>query len=118
MKLSKGDFAVFIIVISVALLLYFALNSNSRSANTVLIYEKGTLVAAKNLSENTEIKLAGNIIEIKDGYVFMKEADCKDKLCVKHQPINKAGSIICLPNRVVVEIKGLADVDVIVGGNQ
>ena len=43
--------------------------------------------------------------EIKDGYVTMTEADCPDHLCMKQKRISKTGgTIVCLPNRVVLEI--------------
>jgi len=116
MKLRKGDFAVFAIAIAAALLLYFILHFNNRSANTVMIYENGVLVTTKSLLIDAEIKLAGNTVEIKNGQVFMKDADCKDKICVKHQPISNVGSIICLPNQVIIKTTGFGDVDVVVGG--
>lgn len=56
-----------------------------------------------------EIDIDGtNKLIIKDGMADMIFADCPDQVCVKHEPISKAGeSIICLPNRVVVTIEGL-----------
>ena len=37
----------------------------------------------------------------------MEEADCPDLLCVHQKAISKEGeSIICLPNKVVVTIRG------------
>lgn len=49
-----------------------------------------------------------NVLVIKDGMVDMIMADCPDQICVKHEPISKAGeTIICLPNKVVVTIETL-----------
>lgn len=49
-----------------------------------------------------------NILVIKDGAADMISADCPDQICVKHNPISKAGeTIICLPNKVVVTIESL-----------
>ena len=48
-----------------------------------------------------------NLIYISDGKVFMRDADCKDKICIKQGEISKVGeSIVCLPNKVFIEIKG------------
>ncbi|MGN1187013.1 MAG: NusG domain II-containing protein, partial [Lachnospiraceae bacterium] len=48
-----------------------------------------------------------NKVIIDDGVVWMEEADCPDKLCINQGKISKAGqTIICLPNRVMVTIKG------------
>lgn len=44
---------------------------------------------------------------ISEGKAYMLESDCPDKICVKHRPISRAGEcIICLPNRVLIEITG------------
>lgn len=48
-----------------------------------------------------------NLLVIKDGKASMKEADCPDKICVAHKPICKKGeTIVCLPHKVVVEVRG------------
>ena len=37
----------------------------------------------------------------------MIEADCHDSLCIYQGKISKVGqSLVCLPNKVMVEIKG------------
>ena len=44
---------------------------------------------------------------IQDGQAFIEEADCPDKLCVKHKPISRNGeSIICLPHKLAIRIVG------------
>lgn len=46
-----------------------------------------------------------NIIEIKDGEAYMKEASCPDQLCVDQNEISfDKESIICLPNKVVITV--------------
>ncbi|MEE0954541.1 MAG: NusG domain II-containing protein [Eubacterium sp.] len=46
-----------------------------------------------------------NICEIRDGKVRMIYADCPDQTCVHSLPISRSGgSIICLPNRIVLQI--------------
>ncbi len=48
-----------------------------------------------------------NKVVIYDGEVRMEEADCPDKLCVLQGKISRSGqTIICLPNKVMVTIKG------------
>ena len=50
-----------------------------------------------------------NLIEIADEKVRVIEADCKDQIDVKQGYISKIGeTIVCLPNKMIVEIKGLA----------
>ncbi|MBQ8518557.1 MAG: NusG domain II-containing protein [Agathobacter sp.] len=46
-----------------------------------------------------------NIIEIKDGKAYMREASCPDQLCVDQNEISfDKESIICLPNKVVITV--------------
>ncbi len=60
-----------------------------------------------SLSKNRTIEINDtNICEIKDGKVTMTEADCPDKLCIHQKAIStKGGTIVCLPNKVVLEIE-------------
>lgn len=46
-----------------------------------------------------------NIIEIKGGKAYMKDASCPDQLCVDQNEISyDKESIICLPNKVVITV--------------
>ena len=62
----------------------------------------------KNASVTVEGYQGGsNTVVIENGTVYMKDADCPDKLCEKTGKISKNGeTIVCLPHRVVVEIQG------------
>lgn len=47
-----------------------------------------------------------NVVTIRDGAVFMEEATCPDQVCVRHAPTSQtADPIVCLPNRLVVEVQ-------------
>lgn len=49
-----------------------------------------------------------NLVEISDQKVRVVEANCPDKIDVKRGYISKIGeTIICLPNKMIVEIKGM-----------
>ena len=48
-----------------------------------------------------------NHLIIKDCKADVTEADCPDQICVDQKAISKEGeTIVCLPNKVVVEVKG------------
>jgi hypothetical protein len=54
-----------------------------------------------------------NTLQISDGYADMIEADCRDQICVNHFHIHYSGeTIVCLPNKVVVEIVGGEEDDI------
>lgn len=59
-----------------------------------------------------------NVLVIHDGKADVTAASCPDAICVYHKKISmKNESIVCLPNRVVVEIKNgqASEVDAIAG---
>jgi hypothetical protein len=59
--------------------------------------------------EYVDISIDGhkNKILIEDDTIRMIEADCHDSLCIYQGKISKVGqSLVCLPNKVMVEIKG------------
>nr|WP_242704635.1 NusG domain II-containing protein [Enterococcus sp. 665A] len=46
-----------------------------------------------------------NLIEIADQKIRVKEASCKDQICVRRGWIEKKGdTIVCLPHKMVIEI--------------
>ena len=78
-----------------------------------MINHNGKETGLYPLSEDREIRIKDkigkitNVVCIKDGQVYMKKADCPDQICVKQGRKSKDGeSITCLPNKVVVEVKG------------
>lgn len=65
-----------------------------------------------SLLTNRTVTIAGynggtNLLVIENGTARVEEASCPDGLCVNTGSISRTGqSIVCLPNRVVVEITG------------
>lgn len=56
---------------------------------------------------NIKSSSGNNSILIRDNTIKVISADCKDDLCVKQGEISKVGeSIICLPHKLIIEIKG------------
>lgn len=48
-----------------------------------------------------------NLLRIRDGGIEMLEADCPDQLCKGFGHVHRPrGTIVCLPNRVFVEVIG------------
>lgn len=119
MKRYRGDILLFILVLVIAFtagLLFL----NGPLGTTVRVTVDGEVFGEYSLSRDTTIDICGtNTLVIEEGMAFLSEADCPDKLCVKMGRIYKKGqTIICLPNKVVVEIMGEeADiVDGVAGG--
>ncbi|MDD3718882.1 MAG: NusG domain II-containing protein [Actinomycetota bacterium] len=70
----------------------------------------GEEVLTRPLHEDSgELKVTGfagtSYLEISGGRVRMVDSACPDKLCVKSGWVSSPGeSIVCLPNRVVIEV--------------
>lgn len=65
-------------------------------------------VYALNSSQQIVVETAHgkNVLQIEAGKVYMTEADCPDKICVKTGKISRTGeTIVCLPHKVVVEVQ-------------
>ena len=66
-----------------------------------------------SLDEDQVIKIGDtNVCEIKDKKVTMISAECPDQLCIHQGPICLQGeTIVCLPNKVVLEVTGMKQTD-------
>lgn len=79
---------------------------------TVVISLDGEVYREVPLEKDQEIEIKKegitiNVLDIREGKADMRKASCPDKLCVHQKPVSKSGeSIVCLPNKVVVEVKG------------
>ncbi|MCI7705077.1 MAG: NusG domain II-containing protein [Clostridiales bacterium] len=120
-----------IIIIALALLAALALYLVSQvllgaEASVVVVTVDGEEVLRKPLAMENRYEIAQddgslNVIRVEDGAVFMEEANCRDGLCIRQGKMrNGAKTIVCLPHKVVVQLKGDApagdnsDLDVII----
>lgn len=103
--MKKGDI---IIIISVALALVISIAGLiifSKQGSTVTIKQNNEIVYSESIGKDNTVTLDGNTVIIEDGFVYMLNASCKNQVCVNTGKISKKGeSIICLPNKVTVEI--------------
>ena len=110
--MKKRDFILIGVVLVLALLLWLlprALGFFSvQGEKQVRITVEGELYGIYDLQEEQTIEINdSNLCRIQDGEVNMTEADCPDKLCMHQGPISISGeTIVCLPNKVVIEIVG------------
>ncbi len=110
--MKKRDFILIGVVLVLALLLWLlprALGFFSvQGEKQVRITVEGELYGTYDLQEEQTIEINdSNVCRIQDGEVNMTEADCPDKLCMHQGPISISGeTIVCLPNKVVIEIVG------------
>ena len=115
--MKKGDFILVTLAVIFLVLWLFP----KGSGDSVSISVNGELYRSVPLNEDTEILIeteyGKNTVVIKNGEVYITDADCPDKLCEKEKLSGTGRSVVCLPNRVAVRIEGKKqkeEIDVIV----
>lgn len=115
----KRDIILVLSMVIIAAAAFLIINfAVKKDGSYAVIKVDGNVIKTLDLnSGETTIEVNGyqggvNKVVINDGKVSMTEADCLDELCVKTGKISRVGeTIVCLPHRVVVEIKGSQDDD-------
>ena len=107
--ISKRDIIIIIILLIALSFALLIIRINKRTGYNVTVSADGDVIETFYLDEDMEYRFeteAGfNVIVIEDGQVYVREADCRDKICVNHSKISNVGeAIICLPHKLVVEI--------------
>ncbi|MGI5979603.1 MAG: NusG domain II-containing protein [Oscillospiraceae bacterium] len=87
--------------------LYFTRAQSAELRVTV----NGVVYGTYPLDEDTSVRIGDaahyNVLVVQNGEAWIAEASCPDKICIKQGKIRCDGqSIICLPNRLVVETVG------------
>lgn len=107
--LKKKDLVLIITILCVACLTVLVhIFIGGRGANRVVVKIEGVIQGTYSLAEEGEYEIGGgkNVLLIRNGKASMLEADCPDQLCVHQKPVSlNHESIICLPNKVVVEVE-------------
>ena len=111
--MKKNDIILIIGIAVIAIVAISYIFLNRKEGAKVIISVGGHENQILPLDENKVIEIDSgddeynNILEIKDGYVTMIEANCPDQICVHQKAISKEGeSIVCLPHQIIVTIKG------------
>lgn len=102
----KTDIIVISTIVIIALFVILITLLSRSEGGYVKVTKDGEVVAILQLGADNEYSVDGkNTVVIEDGKAYMKYADCPDGLCEKMGKIYSVGErIICLPNRVVVEV--------------
>ncbi|WP_461205152.1 NusG domain II-containing protein [Clostridium sp. DL1XJH146] len=107
-----------LIIVSIVTIGIYNIVANERNKNSeelyAVIYLDGEIYKKVLLTEEEQIieldtSYGQNEIHVYNYGVEMHKADCPDQVCVKTGFINKVGNrVVCLPNKVYVEIVGEA----------
>ncbi len=118
-EMKKNDMVLIsiILVAAIACLLGMRIwqKNNTKGDAAAVVTIDGNVYGEYPLSEDYEERIelpdgSYNVLTIKDGFAQVSEASCPDQICVHHNHIKYSGeSIVCLPNKLVVTVKGGED---------
>ena len=95
------------------------LTLGGEAASRARITSNGKVIRTVDLSFDQEFTVETengyNVITVKDGKIAVTEASCPDHHCMARDFCNSGAQIVCLPNRLVIEFLGEAEIDGVVG---
>lgn len=108
--MRKKDIILFFCIIVAGILGIFIGKLYQSDAGFVHISVDGSEYGVYSINDANVVEITNsdkhtNTVMIENGCVYMKSADCPDKICVKQGVVRHANEIICCaPNRVIVTI--------------
>ena len=115
LKVTIADIILFVIFLALSVSSYALLQKVFPPGAVVTIKSKGKTVYVLPLNKDKKVTIetsqGKNSVEIKQGRVRIADADCPRKLCMKQGWINR-GSLICLPNRLIVTVESAIEDDI------
>jgi len=119
--ITRGDMILVAAMVLVSAVLFVCgLVGGSEPAGTAAVSVCGERYAMLPLDKDATLTVIGQggmacTIEVADGKVRMREAECPDHLCVGQGWTQRSGQVIvCLPARVTVVLQGaLSDIDAV-----
>lgn len=121
---TKQDGITMLLLTFLGLAMSFLIYMPSRQSGDFLeIRINGNVAGQYPLSvdctETITTDAGSNTFYIRDGIVFMEDADCHDRICVSMNGISRQGqTIVCLPHKLVLAIvsKNSSPYDAVTGG--
>ena len=110
--IKKADIILIIIFIIFGLAgSYYISRTSASQGKSAVITIDGKQFGTYDLSKDRTIDLkTGNVLSVKDGCIRMVKADCHRQDCIRQGKISRPSqTIVCLPHKVIVEIKGGED---------
>jgi hypothetical protein len=108
--LKKADILLFFVILIFGVAVSWWSLAGNQAGDLVVVSVDGQIYGSYRLGEDQVIQIEKNghqnYITIKGGQVSMSFSNCKNQVCVHTGAISETkDSIVCLPNRVVVEIQ-------------
>ena len=107
--LKKYDILIFSIIVASGLLGLLAINLVFNKGSNATVYLNNEVIEVLPLNKNTKkvykTKDGYNTVVVKNGYVYVQKANCKNQICVNTKKQNrKRKTITCIPHKFMVEV--------------
>ena len=109
LKLIKKADIILIALVLLLVLLWFLLTPEAENTLAVITVD-GKVCKTVDLksAKDEKIQIGNMLIYADNGEIWVSCSDCPDGLCENTGKIKRAGQIIaCVPNKVVITIKGV-----------
>ncbi len=112
--MKKRDLIIIFVILAAAGMVYLIVGgADTQSGAVAVVSVSGEERDLLDLSVDGQYQYTNaggsNTVIVSDGTVRVSKSDCHDKYCVKQGSISKQGeSIVCLPHRLVIEIRSSA----------
>ncbi len=109
--IKKRDIVLAAVLLILGIVGVLIVKYGLKTGSTADVYIDDKLVQTLDMSVDDEYTFqtdkGSNTVEVRDGAVSMKLADCPDKVCVQMGAKNRNGeTITCLPHKLVIEVHG------------
>ena len=119
--MKRKDFILFIILLIVCAVLFLVMFLMKKEGNRIIVQQNSEVILELSLEDDGTYLIEDgeflNELVIEDGVAYMKDANCKDLVCVHHAAISKVNeTITCLPHKLIVYVAGedISEVDAVV----
>ena len=119
--IKRKDFVLLIVLLVGCGMIFLGFFLFKKEGNKAIVQQNGKIIMELSL-ENTGTYVIEdgdyyNKLVIKDGAIYVEDANCRDLVCVHHGTISKANeTITCLPHKLIVYVVGdnICEIDAVV----
>lgn len=109
--IEKKDLILFLSLLMCAVAVLCITVFMKKEGNGVVVQQNGEKIMELSLNDTGTYVIEDgdyyNKLVIKDGVVYVEDANCRDLVCVHHGPISKVNeTITCLPHKLIIYVVG------------
>lgn len=114
LKLSLFDIMFIVLILALPVVFIGSFRHEKQNSKKAQIYKNNRLWATYDLAKDTSITISNKrmrmLAKIEKNKIRITESNCPRHTCVHTSWIGNPGqTIVCLPNKLIIEIKGKQD---------